>query len=99
MPPSVPFNTETRYSFARGKTTSGPCIRTRHPSGGDRMRIALTPEQERLKAELREYFAELVTPEVRTALSSSTGEFGDTEAYKAVIRRIGQDGWLGIGWP
>jgi alkylation response protein AidB-like acyl-CoA dehydrogenase len=63
------------------------------------MRIALTPEQERLKAELREYFDALVTPEIRTALSASTGEFGDSTAYKDVIRRIGHDGWLGIGWP
>jgi len=63
------------------------------------MHIALTPEQERLRGELREYFAALVTPEIRTALSASSGEFGDTEAYKAVIRQIGKDGWLGIGWP
>jgi 3-oxocholest-4-en-26-oyl-CoA dehydrogenase alpha subunit len=63
------------------------------------MHIALTPEQERLRDELRAYFAELVTPEVRAALSASSGEFGDTDAYKQVIRQIGQDGWLGIGWP
>ena len=63
------------------------------------MHIALTPEQERLRDELREYFAALVTPEIRAALSASSGEFGDTETYKGVIRRIGQDGWLGIGWP
>jgi alkylation response protein AidB-like acyl-CoA dehydrogenase len=63
------------------------------------VRIALTPEQERLRSELREYFADLVTPELRAALSASTGEFGDTESYKSVIRRLGQDGWLGIGWP
>lgn len=63
------------------------------------MHLALTDEQVRLRAELTAYFAELVTPEVRASLQASTGEFGDTEAYKAVIRRIGQDGWLGIGWP
>ncbi len=63
------------------------------------MHLALTPEQESLKRELEEYFAQLVTPEVKAALSASSGEFGDTEAYKRVIRQIGQDGWLGIGWP
>src|SRR3712207_677620 len=63
------------------------------------MHIALTPEQERLKAELEEYFAQLVTPEVRAGLSSATGEFGEAGVYKDVIRRIGEDGWLGIGWP
>ncbi len=76
------------------------------------MHIALTPEQERLRAELRDYFSALVTPERRTALAASSdsfadssdpaasqGEFGDAEVYKEVIRQIGHDGWLGIGWP
>jgi alkylation response protein AidB-like acyl-CoA dehydrogenase len=63
------------------------------------MRIALTPEQERLRSDLREYFAELVTPERRAALASASGEFGDVGVYKEVIRQLGTDGWLGIGWP
>lgn len=63
------------------------------------MHIALTPEQERLREELREYFAALVTPEVRAGLASATGEFGEAGVYKDVIRRLGTDGWLGIGWP
>jgi alkylation response protein AidB-like acyl-CoA dehydrogenase len=63
------------------------------------MHIALSDEHEQLRAELRTYFNELVTPEVREALSRTTGEFGDVESYKALIRRLGADGWLGIGWP
>ena len=63
------------------------------------MHIALTPEQERLREELREYFAALVTPEVKAGLASATGEFGDAAVYKEVIRQLGTDGWLGIGWP
>ncbi len=71
------------------------------------MQIALTPEQERLRAELRDYFAALVTPERRAGLAASTnafddssgGEFGAADVYKDVIREIGHDGWLGIGWP
>ena len=63
------------------------------------MHIALTPEQERLRTELQEYFAQLVTPEVRAGLAAATGEFGDAGVYKDVIRQIGSDGWLGIGWP
>jgi alkylation response protein AidB-like acyl-CoA dehydrogenase len=63
------------------------------------MHVALTPEQEQLRHELREYFAELVTPERRAALSMATGEFGDATVYKDVIRQLGTDGWLGIGWP
>lgn len=63
------------------------------------MHIALSEEHQRLRSELREYFAELVTPERRAALAATTGEFGDVDAYKSLIRRLGTDGWLGIGWP
>src|SRR6478752_6691558 len=72
-------------------------MRTRSSLG--RMHIALTPDQERLREELREYFAALVTPEVKAGLAASSGEFGDTQVYKDVIRQLGTDGWLGIGWP
>ena len=63
------------------------------------MHIALTPEQEQLREQLREYFAALVTPEVKAGLASASGEFGDDTVYKQVIRQLGTDGWLGIGWP
>jgi len=63
------------------------------------MRIAYTPEQERLRAELRAYFAELMTPERREALTTTGGEYGDGAAYKEVVAQLGRDGWLVIGWP
>ncbi|MFI9382677.1 acyl-CoA dehydrogenase family protein [Kutzneria sp. NPDC052558] len=63
------------------------------------MRIAYTPEQERLRAELRAYFAELMTPERREALTTAGGEYGDGLAYKEVVAQLGRDGWLVIGWP
>ncbi|MFL6160402.1 MAG: acyl-CoA dehydrogenase family protein [Marmoricola sp.] len=73
------------------------------------MKIALNEEHEALRAELRDYFSQLVTPEVRAGLSVATsefkeegaamGEFGDATVYKDVIKQIGHDGWLGIGWP
>jgi 3-oxocholest-4-en-26-oyl-CoA dehydrogenase alpha subunit len=63
------------------------------------VRVALTEEHERLRAELRSYFSELVTPERRAALAASTGEFGEGGVYKEVVRQMGRDGWLGIGWP
>ena len=63
------------------------------------MRIALDPEQVALKEELQGYFRALVTPEVKAGLASATGEFGDAGVYKAVIKQLGTDGWLGIGWP
>jgi alkylation response protein AidB-like acyl-CoA dehydrogenase len=63
------------------------------------MRIAYTPEQERLRRELRGYFRELMTPAVRSALPEGDGDYGDGEAYRAVVRQLGRDGWLALGWP
>jgi alkylation response protein AidB-like acyl-CoA dehydrogenase len=59
------------------------------------MNLEYTPEQEALRAELRSYFAKLMTPEVRAKTRNLEGG----NAYKEVIRQMGQDGWLGIGWP
>ena len=63
------------------------------------MHIAYTPEQERLREELRAYFAGLMTPEVRAALSGGDEGLGDGEAYRQVVRQLGKDGWLALGWP
>jgi alkylation response protein AidB-like acyl-CoA dehydrogenase len=66
------------------------------------MRIAYTPEQERLRRELRAYFGGLMTPEVRAALSPAggdDGDYGDGQAYRQVVRQLGRDGWLALGWP
>jgi 3-oxocholest-4-en-26-oyl-CoA dehydrogenase alpha subunit len=53
--------------------------------------LGLTPSQLELKDELRAYFVTLVDE-----VSSS----GSEEApYTHYIRRMGQDGWLGLGWP
>ena len=60
------------------------------------MHLEETPEQLALRAELRAYFAQLLTPEVRHALDTET-EGGET--FRAVVRQMGKDGWLGIGWP
>ncbi len=53
-------------------------------------------DQLQLRAELRRYYADLLTDEVRAGLAGG-GEGGD--AWREVVRRIGKDGWLGIGWP
>ncbi|MEJ7775591.1 MAG: acyl-CoA dehydrogenase family protein, partial [Nocardioidaceae bacterium] len=63
------------------------------------MRVALDPEHLALRAELQGYFDQLITPERKAGLASATGEFGDSAVYKEVIRQLGTDGWLGIGWP
>jgi len=59
------------------------------------MYIDLTPDQKALRATLREYFERLMTPERRAALRGMEGG----ETYREVIREIGRDGWLGVGWP
>jgi 3-oxocholest-4-en-26-oyl-CoA dehydrogenase alpha subunit len=63
------------------------------------MRIAYTAEQERLRRELRGYFGELMTPEVRAALAGGDDDLGDGQAYRSVVRQLGRDGWLALGWP
>jgi alkylation response protein AidB-like acyl-CoA dehydrogenase len=59
------------------------------------MFIELTDAQRALRDELREYFAGLIPPAEREAML--TDRHGP--AYRALIRRMGSDGWLGVGWP
>jgi 3-oxocholest-4-en-26-oyl-CoA dehydrogenase alpha subunit len=63
------------------------------------MRIAYTLEQEELRRELRAYFASVMTPSVRDALAAGEGDYGNGEAYRQVVRQLGQDGWLALSWP
>jgi alkylation response protein AidB-like acyl-CoA dehydrogenase len=63
------------------------------------MHVGYTPEQERLRKELRSYFADLMTPSLRAALNGDDGEYGDGDAYRSVVRQLGRDGWLALGWP
>ena len=60
------------------------------------MHLAYTPEQTALQKELRAYFGEIMTPEVVDAVVA--GGTGDPACLDAV-RRMGADGWLGVGWP
>ncbi|MDT7572676.1 MAG: 3-oxo-4-pregnene-20-carboxyl-CoA dehydrogenase beta subunit [Actinomycetota bacterium] len=59
------------------------------------MQLELTEEQAALQATLREYFSKLVTP--AEAESMLTTRHGDL--YRDVVKRMGRDGWLGVGWP
>ena len=58
--------------------------------------MELTSEQLRLRQELREYFAAMLTPEVRHELG---GEGDNPTLWRALVRQMGADGWLGLGWP
>ena len=55
------------------------------------MYLEFTEEQRNLQHELRRYFEALVA-EVE---ASPSGE----PSYTRYIRRMGEDGWLGLGWP
>jgi hypothetical protein len=60
------------------------------------MHIAWGTEQLELQQQLRDYLAELITDDVRERFRVE-GRGGQT--YQGVRRRLGQDGWLGVGWP
>ena len=62
---------------------------------GGEMFIDLTEPQRALQTELREYFGGLISPE--EAADMATTRHGET--YRKVIRRMGEDGRLGVGWP
>ncbi|WP_329533405.1 acyl-CoA dehydrogenase family protein [Streptomyces sp. NBC_01450] len=55
------------------------------------MHLAPTERQQRLRAELRTYFRDLMPDGPPPA--------DDPGAQRALLRRIGADGLLGIGWP
>lgn len=59
------------------------------------MFIDLTPEQHTLRMKVRDYFNNLMTPELRLKLRGA--ESGDE--YRQTIRQMGKDGWLAVGWP
>jgi 3-oxocholest-4-en-26-oyl-CoA dehydrogenase alpha subunit len=63
------------------------------------MQIAYTAEQETLRDELREYFATLMTPARQEALAQGYENDTGRQAYREVVKQMGTDGWLGIGWP
>lgn len=50
-----------------------------------------------LRAELRAYFDGLLTDDVRAGLHAEGETQGPTRTR--VLRQMGADGWLGIGWP
>jgi alkylation response protein AidB-like acyl-CoA dehydrogenase len=58
--------------------------------------MELTDEQLALQQELRAYFAAMLTPDVRRDLG---GEGDNPELWRALVKQLGSDGWLGLGWP
>src|SRR4051812_1022816 len=65
------------------------------------MRFQETVEERALRRELRSYFTTLMAAEDDngpTSLAHSAP--GENEpAFRRIVRQLGADGWLGIGWP
>lgn len=59
------------------------------------MFVDLTAEQRALRIKVRDYFQNLMTPELRRELRGKEGG----ELYRNTIRKMGADGWLAVGWP
>jgi 3-oxo-4-pregnene-20-carboxyl-CoA dehydrogenase beta subunit len=57
--------------------------------------LDLTSDQVALRDELRAYFTTLISADEREAML--TERHGPV--YREVVRRMGRDGWLGLGWP
>ncbi|MFC0862088.1 acyl-CoA dehydrogenase family protein [Sphaerimonospora cavernae] len=60
------------------------------------MDLRETAAQRELRARLREYFASLLPEDERRRVGEE-GVGGDR--FREVVRRLGADGWLGVGWP
>ena len=60
------------------------------------MYIGYSEEQEALRQELRAYYDDLLSPEIVAELRK---DHGVGETTRAVVKQMGADGWLGIGWP
>jgi alkylation response protein AidB-like acyl-CoA dehydrogenase len=58
--------------------------------------LGATKEESELRAELRSYFSHLLPPDVQQELVLA-GDGGPL--YRPLVRQLGRDGWLGIGWP
>jgi 3-oxocholest-4-en-26-oyl-CoA dehydrogenase alpha subunit len=85
-------------SFPAGADAALTCddAATAGTPGGTPMDIAYTDEQESLRRELRAYYENLLTPEVQEELAHG---HGIGPAVRRIVKQMGSDGWLGIGWP
>ena len=60
------------------------------------MDLALSAEQLALRDELQTYFAALITEDRIARLGK--GEHAGGPTYREIVRQMGADGWLGVGW-
>ncbi len=61
------------------------------------MDIELTPEQQRFERDVFTYLKNSMTPELEEELVTHVE--GEGPICRALVRKLGRDGWMGIGWP
>ena len=62
------------------------------------MEFGFTAEQEALRQEVLQFIEENVTPEVTAELESAL-EGGRGPNYDALLKKVAENGWVGISWP
>jgi 3-oxocholest-4-en-26-oyl-CoA dehydrogenase alpha subunit len=60
------------------------------------MYLDFTPDETAMRDDLRRYLGALVTDDV---LAEVQGTDGGGPLYTKVLKQLGADGWLGVGWP
>ena len=63
------------------------------------MKLAFTEEQEQLRQDIRAYITDLMTDELRAELNQEFKGEGGGPIWKECMRKLGKDGWIGLGWP
>jgi len=58
--------------------------------------VAYTDSEEQLRKQLRDYYDKLLDPDTVEKLRHAEGVGPD---MRRVVKQMGADGWLGIGWP
>ncbi len=59
------------------------------------MFIDLTPEQHALRTKVRDYFNNLMAGDLKLRMRGAEGG----EEYRNLLKTMGRDGWLALGWP
>jgi alkylation response protein AidB-like acyl-CoA dehydrogenase len=62
------------------------------------MHLEFTPEQNTLRQEIRSYYKDLFTPELRARFEAEHIEMGGP-VFREIVGQLGRDGWLTLGWP
>jgi alkylation response protein AidB-like acyl-CoA dehydrogenase len=64
------------------------------------MRIDLSPEQRAFRDELRAHFARLIAPHMdELRAEQRVSREGGGPVFRRILRQLGADGLLGVGWP